>query len=181
MARLFSSHRNRGCRHYLSGLHNFSAVADGRCRCRAGADRAGHAALMMVLFFQAARLAMVVFDPYLSSRPLAKALMESPPGALITQGFYWKFASVFFYTGRTGLLLSDRRMNLEHGANASGAPEVFIDDAQFKELWREPHRYYLLASQSALPRCEELVGASRLIIVRESGGKVLVTNQAGQF
>jgi hypothetical protein len=57
---------------------------------------------MMVLFFQAARLALVVFDPYLSSRPLAKALMESPPGALITQGFYWKFASVFFYTGRTG-------------------------------------------------------------------------------
>jgi hypothetical protein len=40
---------------------------------------------MMVLFSHAARLAMVVFDPYLSSRPLAKALMESPPGALITQ------------------------------------------------------------------------------------------------
>ena len=32
------------------------------------------AAFMMVLFFHAARLAMVVFDPYLSSRPLAEAL-----------------------------------------------------------------------------------------------------------
>ena len=36
------------------------------------------AALMMVLFFHAARLAMVAFDPYLSSRPLAEALMRSP-------------------------------------------------------------------------------------------------------
>jgi hypothetical protein len=69
---------------------------------------------------------------------------------------------------------------LEYGANAPGAPKVFIDDAQFKDLWLEPHRYYLLAFQSDLPHCEELVGASRLIVVRESGGKVLVTNEGGQ-
>ncbi|MCX6637984.1 MAG: glycosyltransferase family 39 protein, partial [Acidobacteria bacterium] len=38
-------------------------------------------ALMMVLFLHAARLAMVVFDPYLGSRPLAEALLRAPPGA----------------------------------------------------------------------------------------------------
>ena len=32
------------------------------------------AAIMAVLFFQAARMALVVFDPYMSSRPLAEAL-----------------------------------------------------------------------------------------------------------
>ena len=31
-------------------------------------------ALMMVLFIHASRVAMVVFDPYLASRPLANAL-----------------------------------------------------------------------------------------------------------
>src|SRR5579863_2171062 len=36
------------------------------------------AGLMMLIFFQAARQAMVVFDPYLSSRPLANALMRVP-------------------------------------------------------------------------------------------------------
>src|SRR5208283_4301823 len=41
------------------------------------------AALMMVLFFHAARLALVVFDPYLSSRPLAESLLKSPDGTLI--------------------------------------------------------------------------------------------------
>ena len=34
-------------------------------------------ALMMVLFFQAARIALAVFDPYLSSRPLAEALRRA--------------------------------------------------------------------------------------------------------
>ena len=41
------------------------------------------AAVMVVLFFQAARMALVVFDPYMSSRPLAEALLHSPPGKLI--------------------------------------------------------------------------------------------------
>src|SRR6266851_5552428 len=36
------------------------------------------AALMMVLFYHAARLALVVFDPFLSSRPLAEVLAKSP-------------------------------------------------------------------------------------------------------
>ncbi len=37
-------------------------------------------ALMAILFFQAARIAMAAFDPYLSSRPLAEALLRSPAG-----------------------------------------------------------------------------------------------------
>jgi 4-amino-4-deoxy-L-arabinose transferase-like glycosyltransferase len=45
------------------------------------------AALMMVLFFHAARLAMVVFDPFLSSHSLAEALEKSPPGILVAEGF----------------------------------------------------------------------------------------------
>src|SRR6202044_670745 len=40
-------------------------------------------AAMMVLFFHAARLAMVTFDPFLSSRPLADAVLRSPQGRLI--------------------------------------------------------------------------------------------------
>ena len=56
------------------------------------------AALMMVLFFQAARLALAVFDPYMSSRPLAEALLRAPEGKLITEGHYYPFPSVFFYT-----------------------------------------------------------------------------------
>src|SRR5262245_57348639 len=41
------------------------------------------ASLMMVFFFHAARVAMISFDPYLGSKPLADALTSAPPGKLI--------------------------------------------------------------------------------------------------
>jgi len=135
------------------------------------------AALMMVLFFHAARLAMVVFDPYFSSRPLADVLMRSPDGKLITQGHYYPFAAVFFYTNRTALLLTNRRVNLEYGSYAPGAPQVFIDNSKFKELWSGPDRYYLFAPASARSSYEALVGPALIHTVAAIGGKILVTNQ----
>jgi 4-amino-4-deoxy-L-arabinose transferase-like glycosyltransferase len=134
------------------------------------------AALMMVLFFHAARLAMVVFDPYLSSRPLAEALEKSPKGTLIIDHHYYYFSSVFFYTNRRALLLNGRFMNLEYGSYAPGAPSVFIDDEQFKGLWLKPERSYLVAKQAALPRLQGMVGSAQLNVVAASGGKVLLTN-----
>jgi len=135
------------------------------------------AALMMVLFFCAARLARVVFDPYLSSRPLAEALKNSPKGTLIVDRHYYYFSSVFFYTNRPALLLNGRFMNLEYGSYAPGAPNVFINDAQFKALWLKAKRSYLVAKESALPRLQGIVGSAHLDVVAARGGKVLLTNQ----
>jgi len=134
------------------------------------------AALMMVIFFHAARLALVVFDPYFSSRPLANALLKSPNGVLIVNHHYFTFSSVFFYTNRSALLLNGRFHNLEYGAYAPGVPDVFIGDADFKNLWIKPERYYLLATGSAVGRMQDLVGSSQLALVAESGGKYLFTN-----
>ena len=134
-------------------------------------------AVMMVIFFQAARLALVVFEPYLSSRPLAEALLRSPAGELILDRQYYTYSSVVFYTDRGVLLLNGRRNNLEYGSYAPGAPDAFIDDAQFAHLWLKPERYYLVASESALPRFKNLVASTKLIIVARSGGKFVMTNQ----
>ena len=134
------------------------------------------AALMMVLFYHAARLALVVFDPFLSSRPLVEAFLKSPDGKLIVDHNYWTFSSVTFYSNRDALTLNGRYFNLEYGSYAPGAPDVFIDDAQFKSLWYEPQRYYLVGYQSELRHFEELVGQDHLNIVASSGGKVLLTN-----
>jgi 4-amino-4-deoxy-L-arabinose transferase-like glycosyltransferase len=134
------------------------------------------AALMMVLFFHAARMAMVVFDPYLSSRPLAEALLRAPEGKLISGKAYYTFSSIFFYTNRAALILNGRFNNLEYGSYAPGAPSVFIDDAQFKELWLQPQRYYLVALDSGVPALENLVGRDRLNVLARSGGKSILTN-----
>jgi 4-amino-4-deoxy-L-arabinose transferase-like glycosyltransferase len=132
--------------------------------------------LMMVLFLHAARLAMVVFDPYLSSRPLATILLDSPEGVLIVDQHYYTFSSVFFYTNRTALLLNGRFENLEYGSNAPNAPAVFIGNTDLQKLWSTPVRYYLVADSSARPRLEQLVGKESCHLVASSGGKILLTN-----
>jgi hypothetical protein len=135
-------------------------------------------ALMMVIFFHAARLAMVAFDPYLSSRPLAEALNRSPEGELIVDHHYYTFSSVFFYTNRSALLVNGRIQNMVYGSYAPGAPDIFIDDAQWRDLWLSPRRYYLVADESQRPRFERLAGRGGLYIVAQSGGKMLLTNRA---
>ncbi len=134
-------------------------------------------ALMMVVFFHAARLALVRFDPFLSSRPLANAYTKSPPGGLIVDLHYYTFSSVVFYTGVEPLLLNGIRFNLEYGAAAPDAPHVFLDDFEFERLWKGTQRYYLVGTTSGIERATTLVGSDRVDVVASSGGKILVTNE----
>jgi 4-amino-4-deoxy-L-arabinose transferase-like glycosyltransferase len=132
--------------------------------------------VMAVLFFQASRIAMAAFDPYLSSRPLAEALMRAPAGKLIVDHHYYTFSSIFFYTNRDALLLNGRFNNLVYGSYAPGAPNVFPDDAQWKTLWLQPDRYYLVITEKAAERLTKLVDPNLLLTVSRSGGKLLLTN-----
>ena len=131
---------------------------------------------MMVLFFNAARLALVVFDPYLSSRPLAEALLSAPPGKLIVDRHYYFFSSVIFYTGQDPFLLNGKFNNMEYGAAAPGAPAVFLNDSEFKDLWTGGKRYYLVAYHTGADRISSFVGKEHFRIVATSGGKFLFTN-----
>ena len=133
--------------------------------------------VMMVLFFHAARVALTVFDPYMGSRPLAEALNHSQPGSLILGAQYYTFSSVFFYTNRRALILNGRVNNLEYGSYAPDAPQVFIGDEEFRNLWLSPQRFYLTLEGPELAKIEKLVGKPALHTVMESGGKYLFTNQ----
>ena len=133
-------------------------------------------ALMSVVFLNAARIAMISFDPYLASRPLAEALNAAPPGQWIADNQYYTFSSIFFYTNKQALLLNGRVNNLEYGSYAPAAPKVFIDDQQFTTRWLSPQRHYLTIEKPAVARIAKLVGADHLLEVKESGGKFLFTN-----
>jgi hypothetical protein len=135
-------------------------------------------AAMMVLFTHAARMALVVFDPYLGSRPLAEALKRAPPGEVVIDNQYYAFSSVFFYGNvERAWLLNGRVNNLEYGSYAPGAPDVFLNDDQFAARWGGERRCYLFVEGVALPRIERRVGKQNLLLVRASGGKFLFTNQ----
>jgi hypothetical protein len=132
--------------------------------------------IMMVLFFHAARLALVVFDPYMSSRPLAQALLEAPPGRLIMGDQYYTFSTNFFYTNRRAQLLNGRVNNLEYGSYAPDAPkDVFIDEAELQRLWASGERCYLVLEGPKLPHATDLL-KNKVVTVRASGGKFLITN-----
>jgi 4-amino-4-deoxy-L-arabinose transferase-like glycosyltransferase len=130
----------------------------------------------MIVFFQAARIALIRFDSYLGSYPLAERLGQSPPGRLIEANSYYAFSSVFFYSNRTALLLNGRNNNLEYGSYAPGAPAVFIDDNQFRSRWEQSSRWYLLTYGTEMPRLEQLVGRGNLNLVAENAGNYLLTN-----
>jgi hypothetical protein len=132
-------------------------------------------AFMMVVFFHAARLAMVAFDPFLSTRPLANVILRSPPGKLISAYPYYEFSSVWFYTNRDPLIWNGRYNNLEYGSYAPGAPDIFIDDARVRSLWLASDRYYLVAEDDQLPRISTVL-AEQLNPVAHSGGKIVLTN-----
>ncbi len=140
------------------------------------------AVAMMVLFLHAARLALVTFDPYLASRPLAEALNREPRGTLILDDQYYTFSSVVFYAeayhGKRVLLLNGRVNNLEYGSYAPDAPrDVFIDDAGFRSRWLSPDLYYICVEKPQVERLERLVGRQMLRPVAESGGKFVFRNR----
>jgi Dolichyl-phosphate-mannose-protein mannosyltransferase len=145
-------------------------------RARKTASTVAVLAVVMIVFIQAARQALITFDPYLSSKPLADALTRSEPSTLIEGDAYYAFSSVFFYTNRTALLWNGRSNNLEYGSYAPNAAKVFIDDADLKTLWSHDDRNYLLVYGSDLPHLKELLG-NRLNVVATSGGNYLLTNR----
>ena len=134
-------------------------------------------AAAMIIFLQAARLALIRFDPYLGSYPLAQALKDSPPGQLIEGDAYYAFSSVFFYTNRMALLWNGRVNNLEYGSYAPGAPNVFTDDSGLKSVWSDPTRRYLLVYGSDLQHLKQLLGQDTMHVVKENAGNYLLTNQ----
>jgi 4-amino-4-deoxy-L-arabinose transferase-like glycosyltransferase len=131
-------------------------------------------AAMMTLFFHAARWAMGVFDPYLSSKPLAQAILAGPDGQLVIQGHYYPASSVVFYTNRGALLLNGRVENLAYGAAAPGTPPVFLDGPDLARLWKEDRRLYLVAPVESLERLKRLLGT--VYVFADRGGKCVLTN-----
>jgi len=100
---------------------------------------------------------MVVFDPYMGSRPLAEALVAAPQGELVVDNQYYAFSSVFFYTNHSALLLNGRVNNVEYGSYAPALP-MSSWTIQVRRAVAVRERRYLLVEGPQVPRIEKLVG-----------------------
>ena len=138
-------------------------------------------AVMLVVFFQAAQLALVVFDPYLSSYAVAQKLNQLPRGTVIVCGKYNPLSSVFFYS-RDGALQNDRDLDiLEYGSMAPGAPKISISDDEMRGAWNARGRVYVIAKNTKLQHVEEVLGRSNSHLIFRSGDKYLFTNHLDAF
>jgi len=122
-------------------------------------------------------VALIAFDPYMGSYPLAQAINHSPAGGLIIDDPYYEFSSIFFYTNRTALILNGRKNNLEYGSYAPGAPHVFIGDADFVARWNSSQRWYIASEDEKAGRLLDLVGAATLHPIARAGGKTIYVNR----
>jgi hypothetical protein len=135
-------------------------------------------ALAMAVFLFAANIALGVFSPYLSSRPLVKMVLPQirQDDVMVLYGEFDLGSSVAFYADRQLFLWNGRYHNLEAGSYYPDAPHIFLTDAQFLELWRGARRVYLF-----VPSEQKQEAAKRLPVgahlAASSGGKSVYVNR----
>jgi 4-amino-4-deoxy-L-arabinose transferase-like glycosyltransferase len=148
---------------------------------RRGLVHAGNAALavMMIVVLLCSHRGLVIFSPVLTSKSLATAILrEYRPGDIIViNGEYEQGSTLNFYTGVRVHILNGRSANLWYGSFYPDAPQIFHDNASFKELWNGPSRVYLWTEEDRRGAALEGIDPDTVHELAHSGGKVILTNR----
>lgn len=134
---------------------------------------------MMAAMFFFAHQSMKVFQPYLSSKEIADAIMTSfqPGDRIVINGEYESGSTLNFYTGQPVYLLNHRTSNLWYGSYLPDAPFRFYTNDTFLQQWREPGRVYLDCDADDVESIRQLLSPSEVFHIVESGDKVLLSNR----
>lgn len=135
-------------------------------------------ALTMAVFFFVANLALGVFGPYLSSRPLLQSVEGyiHPEDALVLYGEFDAGSSIAFYTNRRLLIYNGRYNNLEAGSYYPDAPHIFLTDADFPALWQSAQRVFLFVPEEQREAARQRLPAATTYLAAESGEKAVYVN-----
>ena len=107
-------------------------------------------AFAMALFFFAANWAFRSFEPRMSSRALADAILPylRPQDHIVHYGDLGSGSSIPFYTHRHVWIYNGRfGTNLEIGSNYPDVPPTFLDDKQFPAFWSGPERVFIFVPE----------------------------------
>jgi 4-amino-4-deoxy-L-arabinose transferase-like glycosyltransferase len=133
----------------------------------------------MAVFFFAANLALGVFGPYLSSRPLLQKVLPQiqPQDTLALYGEFDAMSGVAFYSRRQVLLWNGRYNNLAPGSYYPDAPHIFLTDPEFLALWQGPRRMFLFVPVEHRAAAAQRLPSAGMHLLAESGGKAVYSNQ----
>jgi 4-amino-4-deoxy-L-arabinose transferase-like glycosyltransferase len=140
-------------------------------------------AATMALFFFAANVALGVFGPYLSSKPLVEKVRAriEPTVSVAIYGEFDASSSVAFYTGRKLLVWNGRYNNLEAGSYYPDAPHIFLKDEEFLPFWQSPQCVLLFVPSEKREDATKRLPLAGTHLVAESGGKAAYANQQCDF
>jgi 4-amino-4-deoxy-L-arabinose transferase-like glycosyltransferase len=134
-------------------------------------------AVTMTVFLIAAHIALIRFDPYLSSRVLVSRIEKQvqPQDRVLIYGDQAYGSSLVFYLRHPVELVNGRTTSMWFGSTLPDAPHIFLDDADLVRLWNSPTRVFLFVPDFQQPKVNEVLGPNKLIYA-SSSGKMVYTN-----
>jgi hypothetical protein len=137
-------------------------------------------AFTSAVFLIAAHIALVRFEPMLSSRAMADTINHIAPkgtdATLILYGDVADGSSLLFYTPRQGLLVNGRLSSVLWGSNYPDAPRVLISDQDLLALWGAGPRRFLFVPGDARQHVDSMLG-KRAYLLQELSDKALFTDR----
>lgn len=134
-------------------------------------------AATIAIFFIAAHIALVRFDPYLGSKSIAAriATEAKPNDRVVIYGDQAFGSSLLFYLKRPIELVNGRTTSMWFGSTYPDAPHIFIDDSELLKAWRSSGRVFLFVPEYERSRVDALLTGPKYV-VSEQSGKVVYSN-----
>ena len=137
-------------------------------------------AFTSAVFLIAAHIALVRFEPMLSSHAMADTInhiaKKGSDATLILYGDVADGSSLLFYTQRQALLVNGRVSSVLWGSNYADAPHVLISDADLLALWGSGPRRFLFVPGESRAHVAGLLG-TRAYLLQELSDKALYTDR----
>ncbi|HYH00858.1 MAG TPA: glycosyltransferase family 39 protein [Terriglobales bacterium] len=135
-------------------------------------------AITMAVFLVAAHIALVRFDPYLSSKRMADAVATQikPQDRLMIYGDQAYGSSLLFYLQRPIELVNGRTTSMWFGSTFPDAPKIHLKDDDLLRVWQSDERVFLFVPINRRAQVDALLRGPRFV-VSESSGKVIYSNR----
>jgi 4-amino-4-deoxy-L-arabinose transferase-like glycosyltransferase len=134
--------------------------------------------LTMAIFLVAAHVALVRFDPYLSSKRMAEVVREQikPEDRMMIYGDQAYGSSLLFYLQRPIELVNGRTTSMWFGSTFPDAPKIYVEDQDLLKAWNSGQRIFLFVPQHRRDQVDSLLTGSKFAVT-ESSGKIIYTNR----
>jgi 4-amino-4-deoxy-L-arabinose transferase-like glycosyltransferase len=137
-------------------------------------------ACAMALLFVAAHIALVRFEPYLSSKRLAQAIAREAGAGdqVMIYGDQAYGSSLLFYLRRPIYLVNGRTTTMWFGSTFPDAPKIYLDNSGLLQAWKAHGRVFLFVAPYNRTQVDALLGADKYVVA-EGSGKIVYSNRPG--